>query len=218
MKKILSAVLLIALLAVALVSCKEPEDPTTPPAPEARTTITAEEWAATCALVNYTCTQQATTVYVIDGVTTTPGFSAIGKSTATATYSKASEDGEPDVEIYEVFEDGFCYIVEIVAGSEPSVKKYEYENEPLSEALEFGDTSFEDLVYNAETKSYELSKTQYGADYHFSFYFENGVLVKLTLNASMVDGEDSLTMEIVATFSDIGTTTVEVPAFEKPAA
>ena len=60
MKKLLSLFLVLAMLTLAMVSCKNDdptEDPTTnnPPA-QTRYTITAEEWETFCTMRNYTMT------------------------------------------------------------------------------------------------------------------------------------------------------------------
>ncbi len=218
MKKLLSIILLVAMLAVAMVSCK-PEDPTTDPTTpnaEARTTITAEEWAAACALDNYTYEQQGTTVYTMDGQTQTQESSAICKRSATASYEKYVETGDPDYEVYMVVEDGVCYVVRPLEGGTFDVWTTESGLYNLSENLDFETATFESLVYNAETKAYDFNMNEDGMNVTYSFYFENGVIVKIVASATMTEGTVSATMSIVVTISNIGTTTVDVPAFEKP--
>ena len=216
MKKILSIVLLLALLAVALVSCKEPEDPT--PA-EARTTITAEEWAAACALANFTYEQKGTTVYTMNGETQTQESSAICKRTATVMYDKYVDEGERTREYYDVIEDGVCY--RLSSKEDGTFDVWTDEDTDLytlADTLDFEDATFESLVYNAETKTYDYTMDEDGMTVTYSFYFENGVITKIAATATMTQDTMSATMTIEVTFSNIGTTTVEVPAFDKPSA
>jgi hypothetical protein len=216
MKKILAVILLVAMLAVAMVSCNKPEEPTTPPAAETRTTITAEEWAAVCALENYTYTQKGTSVYTMEGQTETVESTATSMRTANATYYKSVEEGDPDYESYEVVEDGVCYVLPVSEGVVTDVWTSEDELSNLSEDLDFEGATFESLVYNAETKAYDYTVNEHGMDVKYSFYFENGAIVKIVASASMTEGSVSATMTINVTFSNIGTTTINVPAFEKP--
>ena len=71
MKKILSLILILAMLTLAMVSCNK-DDPTEDPAtnnPPAQTryTITAEEWAAVLTLKNYTAAITTSQKQIIDG-------------------------------------------------------------------------------------------------------------------------------------------------------
>ena len=217
MKKLLSVILLVAMLSVVMVSCNKPEDPTTPAGAETRTTITAEEWAATIALENYTFVQQGTSVYTMDGQTETENTTRTCMRTATAYYHKSLETGDPDYEVYEVIEDGVCYVVDITDGVVEDVWVAEdgrlYN---LSEEMDFDGATFEDLVYNAETKAYDYTVNEDGMDIKYSFYFENGVLVRIVASATMVEGANFAVMSIDVTISNLGTTVINVPAFEKP--
>ena len=223
MKKIFSIVLLVAMLAVALVSCNTPEAPTQDPAnpaDQARTTITAEEWAAACALENFTYEQKGTTVYTADGQTETYDSTNTCKRTANAYHYKSIEEGDPNYERYWVIEDGICYVLNMSDNGEVSdVHTTQYDLDNLSEELGFDDAAFESLVYNAETKAYDYSINEDGMDIKYAFYFENGTIVKIVASATQTNEQnESATMTINVTFSNLGTTTIQVPEFDKPTA
>ena len=162
MKKLLSFILILAMLTVAMVSCKKDdptEDPATnnPPAQETRYTITAEEWAAVCALTNFTATQAGSAVYTSDGVTDTEETFAEYKYTATATYHKVQETGDPIYEEYYALIDGRILNIRLLSsGAFEADVTDRTELDNFAEAFEFDGVTFDTLTYNAEAKAYVL--------------------------------------------------------------
>lgn len=83
--------------------------------------------------------------------------------------------------------------------------------------MDFYAIAFADLTYNEATKTCDYTETEATATLTYSFFFENGKLLKVT--ASMNSSSEYYSMQTLAevTVSNIGTTTVTVPAFDKPA-
>ena len=120
MKKILSLLLILAMLTVAMVSCKkdEPTQDPTPPAQETRYTITAEEWAAVLTLKNYTAEITNSQTQILNGgepeVESSTGLT---KSTDTVCYEE-QRDGDDVYKTYIVvglFNEEFgCFFIEMI--------------------------------------------------------------------------------------------------------
>ena len=219
MKKLLSFILILAMLTVAMVSCKKDdptEDPATnnPPAQETRYTITAEEWAAVCALTNFTATQAGSAVYTSDGVTDTEETFAEYKYTATATYHKVQETGDPIYEEYYALIDGRILNIRLLSsGAFEADVTDRTELDNFAEAFEFDGVTFDTLTYNAEAKAYVLDLSDEDMEMKYTFYFENGQIVKFVAYATYVEHGFSAVMNIEVVVSDIGTTAVTVPEY-----
>ena len=231
MKKIISLILILAMLTVAMVSCKkdEPtEEPTTnnPPV-QTRYTITAEEWASTCALTNFTLDYVTVQNGTRGGETFTSTTTVQVKSTADISYnlyvsSPETPDSEPGTdESYCVLEDGVMYYLQMKGTEVERVSAREDEEMPtLAGSMDFEDVTFADLTYNEANKSYvwTYSESEDGVSVSmtYSFFFENGALVKV--GAQMSAEADGYSQNYTAdvTVSNIGTTTVTAPAFNKP--
>ena len=221
MKKILSIVLIMAMLCLAMVSCNKKDDPTEDPTPNppaaTRYTITESEWTAMCEMVNYTLELTGTQTQSVGGETETNTYGIFTKSTATATYEKYTEVDDVD-EYYYVIEDGVGYdlimegtaVTNVYRDTEPEIDNF-------GSNMGFDEVAFADLTYNEATKSYDYTKTEDGATITYSFFFENGKLLKADANMSASGDGYSVQVSAKLTVSNIGTTTVTVPAFEKPA-
>ena len=231
MKKIISLILILAMLTVAMVSCKkdEPtEEPTTnnPPV-QTRYTITAEEWASTCALTNFTLDYVTVQNGTRGGETFTSTTTVQVKSTADISYnlyvsSPETPDSEPGTdENYCVLEDGVMYYLQMKGTEVERVSAREDEEMPtLAGSMDFEDVTFADLTYNEANKSYVWTHSEsedgISLSMTYSFFFENGALVKV--GAQMSAEADGYSQNYTAdvTVSNIGTTTVTAPAFNKP--
>ena len=160
MKKILSLLLILAMLTVAMVSCKKDEPTETPvtpdpPAQETRYTITAEEWAAVCALTNFTATQAGSAVYTSGDVTETEETFAEFKYTATVNYRNVQEAGDPIYEEYYALIDGRILNIRLLGtGAFEADVTDRTELDNFAEAFEFDGVTFDTLTYNAEAKAY----------------------------------------------------------------
>ena len=224
MKKIIALVLVAAMLCFAMESCKKKEDPKTDPAPETRYTVTAEEWTAAMSALNYTFNVNGVQNMTSEGTTVSHPYSMLTKSTATATYTKnVSDQGTADEEVYEcyyVIENGVGYELEMEGTEVVDVwKDSDPEIETFMSELGF-ELEFTDLTYNAETKAYAFSQTEEDEGMtvteSYSFFFENGKLVKIAASMTRTMGENSMVINVEGTVSNVGTTTVTVPAFTKP--
>ena len=83
--------------------------------------------------------------------------------------------------------------------------------------MDFDAIAFADLTYNEITNTYDYTETEASATLTYSFFFENDKLLKVT--ASMNSSSEYYSMQMLAEVrvSNIGTTTVTVPTFDKPA-
>ena len=231
MKKLLSLILILAMLTVAMVSCNK-EDPTEDPAPDnppvqTRYTITAEEWASTCALTNFSLDYVTVQSGTMGGETFTSTMTVQVKSTANVSYSlyvssPATPESEPETnESYCVLEDGVMYYLQMKGTEVDRVSAREGEEmDTLAYSMDFEDVTFADLTYNEATKSYvwTYSENEEGVSVSmtYSFFFENGTLVKVGAQMSAEAAGYSQNYTVDVTVSNIGTTTVTAPAFDKP--
>ena len=219
MKKILSLLLILAMLTVAMVSCKKDEPTETPvtpdpPVQETRYTITAEEWAAVCALTNFTATQAGSAVYTSGDVTETEETFAEYKYTATATYHKVQETGDPIYEEYYALIDGRILNIRLLSsGAFEADVTDRTELDNFAEAFEFDGVTFDTLTYNAEAKAYVLDLSDEDMEMKYTFYFENGQIVKFVAYATYGEHGYSAVMNIEVAISNIGTTAVTVPEY-----
>ena len=235
MKKLLSLVLILAMLAVVMVSCKkdDPTDtPTTNPSaqtptnqnPETRYTITKEEWVAALTLTNYTATVSRSETYNLNGEITLSESSAEMMATSAVIWVKELTENTSE-EIYYVFGDGVTYCVR-----EESDGTYEYvSTNPYNYYRNFGTSfgcesvSYEDLAYNEIARAYLYTFTgEDGATMRYAFYFVDGKLTKVVATSS-VDYSDgalraSVELSLSVTLSNLGTTTLTVPEFDRPGA
>lgn len=231
MKKLLSFILILAMLTVAMVSCNKDdpaEDPATnnPPA-QTRYTITAEEWTSTCALTNFTLDYVTVQNSTRGGETFTSTMTVQVKSTADISYSlyvfsPETPDSEPETdESYCVLEDGVMYYLQMKGTEVERVSAREDEEmATLADSMDFEDVTFADLTYNEANKSYvwAYSESENGVSVSmtYSFFFENGTLVKVGAQMSAEGDGYSQNYTVNVTVSNIGTTTVTAPAFNKP--
>ena len=83
--------------------------------------------------------------------------------------------------------------------------------------MDFDAIAFADLTYNEAANTYDYTKTEASATLTYSFFFENGKLLKVT--ASMNSSSEYYSMQMLAevTVSNIGTTAVTVPTVDKAA-
>ena len=220
MKKLLSFILILAMLTVAMLSCKKDdtiEDPAqtpTNPPEETRYTITAEEWAAVCALTNFTATQAGSAVYTSGDVTDTEETFAEYKYTATVNYRNVQESGDPTYEEYYALIDGRILNIRLLGTGEfeaDVTDRTELDN--FAEAFEFDGVTFDTLTYNAEAKAYELDLSDEDMEMKYTFYFENGQIVKFVAYATYGEHGYSAVMNIEVAVSNIGTTAVTVPEY-----
>ena len=229
MKKILSLLLILTMLTVAMVSCKkdEPTQDPTPPAQDTRYTVTAEEWTSTCALTNFTLDYVTVQNGTRGGETFTSTTTVQVKSTADISYnlyvsSPETPDSEPGTdESYCVLEDGVMYYLQMKGTEVERVSAREDEEMPtLADSMDFEDVTFADLTYNEANKSYvwTYSESEDGVSVSmtYSFFFENGALVKVGAQMSAEADGYSQNYTVDVTVSNIGTTTVTAPAFNKP--
>ena len=90
----------------------------------------------------------------------------------------------------------------------------------LAYSMDFEDVTFADLTYNEANKSYvwTYSESEDGVSLSmtYSFFFENGTLVKVGAQMSAEGDGNSQNYTADVTVSNIGTTTVTAPAFNKP--
>lgn len=228
MKKILSLLLILAMLTVAMVSCKkdEPTQDPTPPAQETRYTITAEEWAAVLTLKNYTAEITNSQTQILNGgepeVESSTGLT---KSTDTVCYEE-QRDGDDVYKTYMVVENGKNYHMSENDDGTFDVYTAKYGIDSLAEYYTFETITFADLTYNAETKAYTFSVTNDEVEMtaQYSIWFENGKVVKLEAVASREmsygEGENAMSvyaeMKVTLVITNVGTTTVTVPNFERP--
>ena len=219
------------MLTLAMVSCNKDdpaEEPTTnnPPA-QTRYTVTAEEWTSTCALTNYTLDYVTVQNGTMGGQTFTSTMTVQVKSTADISYnlyvsSPETPDSEPETnESYCVLEDGVMYYLQMKGTEVEHVSAREDEEMPtLAHSMDFEDVTFADLTYNEANKSYvwTYSESEDGVSISmtYSFFFENGTLVKVGAQMSAEADGYSQNYTVDVTVSNIGTTTVTAPAFNKP--
>lgn len=83
--------------------------------------------------------------------------------------------------------------------------------------MDFDAIAFADLTYNEATNTYGYTETEASATLTYSFFFENGKLLKVTVSMNSSSEYYSMRMLAEVTVSNIGTTTVTVPTFDKPA-
>ena len=239
MKKLLSLVLILSMLTVAMVSCKKddptPETPTpqgpNTPTPEVRTTITAEEWASACAMINYTMTSETTYTTTFGEEVTTKTITIVFNSSESAVHfytvaiGMTGVDGPLVQDYYEVYDNGVLYTVEIKDGEVDYVMADPDDAIPtFDEYMDIETVEYTDLVYNSETKSYTFTQTSGNNEVPYTLWFENGKLVKVeatvTMEQTVSNPDGPLTarqvIEMSIVISDVGTTTVTVPAFTKP--
>lgn len=228
MKKFLSLILILAMLTVAMVSCKKDdptEDPTpAPPAVTTRYTITAEEWAAVLTLKNYTAEITNSQTQILNGgEPEVQSSTGIAKSTDTVCYQE-QRDGDDVYKTYIVVENGKNYHVRELDDGTFAAYVYDYGIDSLAEYYTFETVTFADLTYNAETKAYTFTVSNDTIDAQYTMWFENGKVVKLTAVASREmsygEGENAMSvyaeMRVVLVITNVGTTTVATPNFERP--
>lgn len=203
MKRIISIILVAIMLvsALALTSCeglftKEQEQPEQipTPTPEAqptppRTTVTKTEWDANFQAINFT----------ID--VTQQDESAVLKQTDTVAYMQSDEEGG----VYYLIKGGKTYCVSLEGGKWEAVETDEWEPMALVMWSMNADIPYESFTYDEAAGAYVYTVEHATA----TVRFEDGVVKSLVI--SYGDNHD-MTREFV--FSNIGTTTVEVPSYE----
>ena len=161
---------------------------------EVRTTVTEEEWNANMEQTNFTVSMART-----DGTGT---LKAIYCFTDTNKSFEFSEPIEIKQKYYFTIQDGVEYqVVENEDGSW-SGRQVDLVTESIGE-LAIANTTYSSWVYDAEKKAYSFVEA-YDGTINWC-YFEDGIIVKYEIE----EAEASL----VAIFSNIGTTVVEVPEF-----
>lgn len=237
MKKILSLLLILAMLTVAMVSCKKDEPTETPvtpnpPVQETRYTITAEEWETFCTMRNYTMTSDTNYTQTYGDQTMSRRAIVVAKSSETAMYFSATtemtgQDAPTTESHYAVLVDGVVYNLEMDGDEVTDVIIDNDDTIPTFEVyMDIEDVAFTDLVYDPETKGYTFVETSGGNEIPYTVWFENGKIVKIVATmtsestVNTPDGPIIITqvIEINVVISGIGTTTVTVPDFEKPQA
>ena len=235
MKKLLSFILILAMLTVAMLSCKKEDftdaptsnpssqTPINPPV-ENRYTITEDEWLVALTLTNYTATVSRSETYNINGEITSAEISAEMMATTSVVWVKELTENTSE-EMYYVFGDGVTYCVR-----EESDGTYEYvSTDPYNYYRNFGTSfacesiSYEDLTYNEIARAYLCTFTgEDGATMRYAFYFVDGKLTKVvaTSSADYSDGAIRASVEksLSVTLSNLGTTTLTVPEFDRPGA
>lgn len=200
MKRILLLTLvLITLLSVfSLVSCDAPEENK-----EMRYTITQEEWDANMNAINFTVlcevessNGQSSTHYV---------YNTENAREVAYLYKDADEYSE-----WQVREGDKKYILYEYEGK-IIVEKSTWTELNLSSFVILGRVEFDDLVYDENSKNYVYEKE--GDVYtKITIHFENGVIK--TVDTFMSNEYEQLVERY--TISNIGTTVVEVPEFDRP--
>ena len=222
MKKIISLVIIAAMMVFALASCggSKKGDDDKGDDKVVRYTITAEEWAALENIKNFTLEMSGTSSYTMGEESMNSTNSRTLKSTETAMYEKyESTDGEEEYtsETYSVIKDDVRYELDQGEDEKWYASEYDWEVDSLLECVTDGtDVTFEDLTYNEEKKAYVYTVTEDGATITYTYYFEDGNLVKL--EGVMSGSMDTVTMTATANMviSNIGTTTVTVPEYTIP--
>ena len=225
MKKIFALVIVVAMMVVSLASCDLINKVLGKDEKETRTTITKEEWEALFKEMNYTSEATSTTTMTYGEESDTSTNTTLTKSTADAMYDKTVgsypyNDETYEYEYYYFTKDGVKYELRKYANEDTwYASKYEWEPGGLLEGL--GDpeeVTFDKLVYNEETKTYVYKFEESGMVIDYTFYFEDGKLVKVTLvGGGEVDYGNGTMVNLEATgtiiFTNIGTTTIELPEY-----
>lgn len=215
MKKIISLVLIATMMVFAFASCGSKKDGDDEKV--IRNTITADEWAALANIKNFTIEMSGTSSFTIGEQTSNSTTSQILQSTETAMYEKSSNTTDEetyDREGYYTIKDDVRYELEKDSDGNWYASEYDWKVDTLLDCVtEEIDITFEKLTYNEEKKAYTYTDSEEGVTMTFSYFFEDGNLVKVT--AEMSGAEESVTMaaNISIVVSKIGTTTVTVPEF-----
>ena len=166
-------------------------------------TITQEEWDANMALTNFT--MEIVTVGS-DGFENTSNILASENAIKIST----SANGQ-DTVIYMVLEGDIAYMI------------MDYQGQQIVQKVDFSDMNLEEIVgnaftfdqfeYNEEERCYVHymeAAAEMGVTY--KMYFENGWFKSVVLEQKVEGYSQTMTY----TFSNIGTTVVEVPDFTRP--
>ena len=161
---------------------------------EVRTTVTEEEWNANMEQTNFTVSMART----------------VGTGTQKAIYcftdtNKSFEMSEP-IELkqksYFTIQDGVEYSVFENEDGSWSGRQADLVTESIGK-LAIANTTYSSWVYDAEKKAYSFVEA-YDGNINWC-YFEDGIIVKYEI--------EEADASLVAIFSNIGTTVVEVPEF-----
>ena len=211
MKKIISLIIIATMLVFSFASCNlvDLEKNT-------RTTITAEEWAALDTTFNYTLVMTRTASYTYGDQTHTSIGNQTLKFTPTSKYyfDSTAYDGETDIdEYYYTIKDEKSYSAGKNGDGNWVATRTDWTPESLYDYIELDDEmTFADLTYDETKKAYTCTTTEDGVQITYTYYFEDGNLVKLE---GVMGGESNgAVVDLTATIivSNIGTTVVDVPA------
>ena len=234
MKKLLSLILILAMLTFSMVSCNKeettdpttetlaPSTPETPIVPETRYTVTAEEWIAAMDLTNYTATSSHSETYNVNGEVTSGEYTVEMIATDEVVFVKTTSEDTVS-KMYYIFDDGVTYCVSEKSDGTlgyVSTDPYNYYRN-FGTSFDCGSISFDSLSYNETAKAYTCSiPGEDGAVMNYAFYFVDGKLTKLVATASLdySDGVSRISVEMAAAVivSNHGTATLTVPEFERP--
>ena len=225
MKKVISLLIVAVMIMLSLSSCDIvnnflPKSTTE----EVRTTITKEEWAAHCSIVNYTTTSYINSSFTNNTQNVTYTSTQTVQWSETAQYVKyvqtSSLGDEYILEYYEVTQNNIRYRIE--KDEDDGIWYAQKTTNDYSNSLLPDEFEFEDLTYDDNKKAYVYSKTNNIEDKHaitgsttltYNYYFENGTLVKLVLEQSSVEGDYHAESEITAIISKIGSTKIIIPEY-----
>ena len=181
-----------------------------------RTTITAAEWDNLNSITNYT-------LHFVAKTTGSGGNPIIAerviKCTNNAIYYKSSQNSISIENSYKINDDGQQYMLMQQRGGAWVATPYSWEPESMIEYLGFiPGLQFGDLVYNTASRAYEYILEDEGLVGIISYYFENGMLVKVTAYTYEAEGvaaanSSNCVETIDAVFSDVGATEIKVPQY-----
>lgn len=221
MKKIIALMLVAVMMVMALTSCDLIDKLLGKDSGETRYTITAEEWDSLNNITNYTCRNVGSNTMSINGDSATYSSENTVKVTESSYYQNiigTNYDGEYTREEYHAIKDGVEYSLSKQEDGTYIGLVSQYNNIYSLGKYIGCSAAFEDLTYDEATHAYTVTENQDGVELQYSFYFENGTLVKLVGIGSgeMPVGEGisyHIEVEATMTISDIGTTVIEVPEF-----
>lgn len=229
MKRIIFLLIIVTVFAFAFTSCDDANkgssdtndtSATDTSTTATRTTISADEWDAMTKTTNYT-------LHFNVKSTDDNGYETIYrliKSTDTSMYLKSEYNLYDTEESYYIVAEGQPYRItlwneQLQKWDDKTWHAYATDWEPrsMNEALGFG-REYEDLVYDNQKKAYVYTKAEDGFVGVISYYFEDGILIRVTADVyetdSVADIDERKCIESIrAVFSSVGTTDIEIPEY-----
>ncbi len=226
MKRFFSLIIIATMIACAFTSCDYVNDIKSSIIGEkdTKTTITAEQWENIDSVTNFTMNFVVKTTTNNNNGNLT--MHRTYKITDTVHHFRTTYNNVLSEDTYHIIDNEQKYNLtqwnEELEQWDNVWHAYEYGWEPMSmiDALAFPlDIGYDELIYNEEKSAYVYTLSEDDLILINSYYFENGILVKVTAytyeGVSLSEINDNTPREesIDVVFSDIGTTEIKIPSY-----